>query len=130
MERYYLQSTRDSRSNQAVSWKIKSGQRKRRSMYQNDLLLRFIRTLILFLLYNFKFLILSVLIFNMKTFCEHKPIKQIKKSKQSLTSKCEQMEIIPLPLFSNFLKKNTFSSPWNGFSLRDNRIYNTKTGNN
>ena len=29
-----------------VCWKIKSGQRKRRSTYENDLLLRFFRTLI------------------------------------------------------------------------------------
>ena len=70
MERYCLQSTRDSRSNQAVCWKSKSGQRKRRSMYQNYLWLKFIRTLILSL-YSFKFLILSVVVFNMKTFYEH-----------------------------------------------------------
>ena len=105
-----LQSTRDSKSNQTVCWKIKSGQRKRRSMYQNDLWLRFIRTLILFL-YNFKFLILSVLVFDTKTFYVDKLIKKIKKSKQPLTSTFEQMEIKSFPLFSNFLKKNTISSP-------------------
>ena len=53
MEIYCLQSTRDLKSNQVVYWKIKNGQRKRRSMYQNDLWLRFIRTLILFLFFYF-----------------------------------------------------------------------------
>ena len=111
MERYCLQSTRDLRSNQTVCWKIKIIQRKRRSLSQNNLWLRFIRTLILFL-YNFKFLILSVLVFNTKTFCVHKLIKKDKKkSKQPLTSTFEQMEIKSFPLFSNFLKKNTISSP-------------------
>ena len=111
MGRYCLQSTRDSKSNQTVFWKIKSGQRKKRSAYQNDLWLRFIRTLILFL-YNFKFLILPVLVFNTKTFCVNKLIKQDKKkSKQPLTSTFEQMEIKSLPLFFNFLKKNNISSP-------------------
>ena len=44
----------------------------------------------------------------MKKFCKHKLIKKIfKKSKQPLTLKFEQMEIISLPLFSNFLKKKT-----------------------
>ena len=68
----YLQSTRDSKSNQTV----------RRSIYQNDLWLRFIRTLILYL-YNFKFLILSVLVFNTKTFCVHKLIKKDKKTQNN-----------------------------------------------
>ena len=77
-------------------------------MYQNYLWLKFIRTLILSL-YSFKFLILSVVVFNMKTFYEHE-LRQ-KKSKQPLTSKFEEMEIIPFPSFSNILKKNTFSSP-------------------
>ena len=76
-EGYCLQSTRDSKSNQTVCWKIKNGQRKRRPMYQNDLWLGFIRTLILFLC-NFKFFILSVLIFNMKMFREQKLIKRVK----------------------------------------------------
>ena len=82
MERYCLQSTRDLRSNQTVCWKIKIIQRKRRSLSQNNLWLRFIRTLILFL-YNFKFLILSVLVFNMKTFCVHKLIKKDKKNQNN-----------------------------------------------
>ena len=85
-------------------------------MYQKDLWLRFIKTLIF--LSNFKFLILSVVIFNMKTFCENKLIKKIKKSKQQLTSKFEQMEIISFPLFSNVLKKNTFSSPYKDYIFR------------
>ena len=67
---------------QSVCWKIKSGQRKRRSLYQNDLWLRFIRTLILFL-YNFKFLILTVLVFNTKTFCVQRLIKKDKKSQNN-----------------------------------------------
>ena len=66
IERYCLQSPRDSKSNHIVCWKAESGQRKRRSIYENDSWLRLIRTLILFL-YNF--LILSVVFFNMKTFC-------------------------------------------------------------
>ena len=66
-----------------------------------------------FFLYNFKFLILSVVIFYMKTFILRTETdkKKIKKSKQTLTSKFEQMEKIPFPLFSNFLKTNTFNSP-------------------
>ena len=32
-------------------------------------------------------------------------MKKIKKSKQSLTSKFEKIEITPFPLFSKFLKK-------------------------
>ena len=68
MERYCLQSTRDSRSNQTVSGKL-----------SNDLWLRSTRTLFpfLFFLYNFKFLILSVVVVNMKTFCEHNLIKKL-----------------------------------------------------
>ena len=61
-ERYYLQSTKDSKSNQTVCCKIQSGQRKRWPKYNNDLRVY---------LSNFKFLILSVVTFNMKTFCEH-----------------------------------------------------------
>ena len=53
---------------------------------------------------------MPVVISDMKTFCEHKLLKKVKKSKQPLTSKFEQMEIMPFPLFSNFLKKSTFSS--------------------
>ena len=51
-------------------------------MYQNDLWLRFIRTLIVFL-YNFKFLIMSVLVFNTKMFSVHKLIKNDKKSQNN-----------------------------------------------
>ena len=47
MERYGFQSSRDSKSNQTVCCKIKNGQ-KMRSVYQNDLWIRFIRTLIFF----------------------------------------------------------------------------------
>ena len=83
MERYCLQSSRDSDSNQTVCWKCKSDQRKTRSMYQNDLWLKFIRTLILFL-DNFKFLELPVLVFNTKTLCVHKLIKKIKKVKTTI----------------------------------------------
>ena len=54
-------------------------------MYQNDLWLRFIRTLIF--LSNFKFLIRSVVIFNMKVFCEHKMMKKIKKVKTTIDVK-------------------------------------------
>ena len=64
IERYCIQSPRDSKSNHRVCWKAESGQRF--SSYENDSWLRLIRTLILFL-YNF--LILSVVFFNMKTLC-------------------------------------------------------------
>ena len=65
IKRYCFLSARDLKS------KIKSGQRKRRSTYQNGLWLRIIRTLI-FCWSNFKFSIRSIVIFNMKMFCEHK----------------------------------------------------------
>ena len=72
-----------------------------RAMCQNDLWLRFIKISV-FCWSSFKFLILSVLIFNMKTFSEHKLIKKLKMSKQLLTSKFEQMETTPFPLFLFF----------------------------
>ena len=93
MERYYYQSGRDSKSNQTVFLKIINGQRKRRSMYQNDLWLRFIRNLILFWTISSFYTVL-----NMKTFCDYKLMKEIKKSKQPLTTKFEQMEIICFPV--------------------------------
>ena len=95
MERYCFQSTKDSKSNRTVYWKIKNCHRKRRPTYQNDLWLRFIRTVIF--LSSFKFLILSFVIFSMKTFCEHKLIKKMQKIKAT-TSKFEQMELY-LPLY-------------------------------
>ena len=69
--------------------------KKKKSIYQNNLWLRFIRTSKF--LFKLKFLILSVVIFK----------KDLKTSKQHLISKFERMEIIPFPLLSNFLKKHT-----------------------
>ena len=69
--------------------------------YQNELWLRFIKNVIILFLYNFKFLILSFVNFNMKTFCEHKLIKKIKKSQNNYWS--QSLNKWKLYLSFNFL---------------------------
>ena len=90
-------------------------QRMTRAMCQNDLWLRFIKISV-FCWSIFKFLILSVLIFNMKTFSEHKLIKKLKMSKfffwrkvpsayHKMVSHCMIIEyIILIPVIMNFLQ--------------------------
>ena len=90
-ERYCPQSSRDSKSNQTVCWKIKNNQRTRELMYQNDLWLKFIKHLTFFVQFQ---------VFDRTTLLAH----------HKMVSHCMVKEFLVLILviinfLNNFLKK-------------------------
>ena len=97
-ERNCPQSSRDSKSNQTVCWKIKNNQRTRELKYQNDLWLKFIKHLTFFVQFQ---------VFDRTTLSAH----------HKMVSHCMVKEFLVLILviidfFNNFLKKQESLLLW------------------